>query len=76
MMAPRQPSSVPAHWMPRLLNICRVYSGKQPPITDRIMVLAAKADAARDFFFFFFFFFFLVSQRIIEASGPATYKFR
>lgn len=46
MMAAKQPRSVPAHCTPRLLNICRVYSGKHPATTDRIMVFAAKAEAA------------------------------
>lgn len=46
IIAPRHPSSVPAHWMPRLLNICRVNSGKHAPTMDRIIVLAANAEAA------------------------------
>lgn len=40
------PSSVPAHWTPRFLNICLENSGKQAPTRDRSIVLAAKADAA------------------------------
>lgn len=46
IMVAKQPNNVPAHWLPRLLNICRVNSGKLPPTKDRIIVLAAKADAA------------------------------
>ena len=44
--AARQPSSVAAHWMPRLLNICRAKSGKPAAAMERRKVLAAMADAA------------------------------
>jgi len=46
MIKDRQPSKVPAHWTPRLSNICLANNGKQPPITDRRIVFAAKTDAA------------------------------
>jgi hypothetical protein len=46
MTAAIQPRSVPAHWIPRLLNIWRVKSGKQAPTMERIIVFAAKAEAA------------------------------
>lgn len=46
MMAAIQPRSVPAHWMPMFLNICVAKSGKTEPTMDRIMVVAANADAA------------------------------
>jgi hypothetical protein len=46
MINDRQPSKVPAHWTPRLSNNCLVKRGKQPPITDRRIVFAAKTDAA------------------------------
>lgn len=42
----RHPNSVPAHWMPKLLNICRVNNGNTAPTMLRIIVLAAKAEAA------------------------------
>jgi hypothetical protein len=46
IMAARQPSKVPAHWMPRLLNICLAKRGNTEPIAERRMVFAAKTDAA------------------------------
>lgn len=45
MIKDKQPNKVPAHWTPRLLNICRANRGKHPPITDRRIVFAAKTDA-------------------------------
>ena len=44
--AERQPSRVPAHWMPRLLNIWRVKSGKPAASMERRKVFAAMAEAA------------------------------
>jgi len=40
------PSKVPAHWTPRFSNICVAKRGKTAPTQDRIMVFAAKAEAA------------------------------
>lgn len=48
IMAARQPSKVPAHWIPKLLNICRANKGKPAPIADRRIVFAANNDAALD----------------------------
>jgi hypothetical protein len=48
MMSARQPSNVPAHCTPRLTNICFEKRGKEAPTADRIMVFAAKTDAALD----------------------------
>lgn len=45
-MAAKQPSKVPAHWTPRLLNICLANKGKAAPIADRRIVFAAKTEAA------------------------------
>lgn len=36
-----------AQWMPRLLYICEVKSGKAAPNTDRMIPLPAKTDAAK-----------------------------
>lgn len=49
MMSARQPSNVPAHWTPRLTNICFENRGNAAPTADRIMVFAAKTDAALGF---------------------------
>ena len=46
MTVARQPSNVPAHWMCRLLNICREKSGNPAATKDRRKVFAAIAEAA------------------------------
>jgi hypothetical protein len=46
MTAARQPSNVPAHWMCRLLNICREKSGNPAATKDLRKVFAAIAEAA------------------------------
>lgn len=46
MMSARQPTSVPAHWMPRLLNICVVNNGKAPATKLLSTVFAAMTEAA------------------------------
>lgn len=46
MRAARHPRSVPAHCTPRLTNICRENRGKAAPTADRMIVFAAKTEAA------------------------------
>lgn len=46
MIAARQPKRVPAHWTPRLMNICFENNGNAAATADRIIVLAAKTEAA------------------------------
>lgn len=46
MINARQPNSVPAHCTPRFTNICFEKRGKAAPTADRMIVLAAKTDAA------------------------------
>lgn len=46
MITARQPRRVAAHCTPRFINICFENSGKAAPTADRIIVLAAKTEAA------------------------------
>lgn len=46
MIAARHPRRVPAHCTPRLTNICFEKRGKAAPTADRMMVFAAKTEAA------------------------------
>lgn len=46
MITARQPNNVPAHCTPRFKNICFENRGKAAPTADRMMVLAAKTEAA------------------------------
>jgi hypothetical protein len=46
IMRARQPKRVPAHWTPRFWNICFVKRGNAAATEDRMIVLAAKTDAA------------------------------
>lgn len=46
IIAARQPRRVPAHCTPRFRNICLEKRGNAAPTVDRMIVFAAKTDAA------------------------------
>ena len=67
MTVARQPSNVPAHWIPRLSNICTAKRGKPAPAKDRRTEFAAMTEAALEL---------EISIKAVESIGMTSYKIR